>query len=72
LIVTLKFQPELVVIHSQVAVASACHRLRRDLRNLLGNDPDIGRVASVIAEAVEAKAIIQITDQNDVMLKSNV
>jgi len=72
LIVTLEFQTELVVVHSQVAVASSRHRLWRYLRNLLGNDANIGRVAAVIAEAVQAKPIVEITDQNDVVLEPDV
>ena len=72
LIVTLKFQTKLVVVHSQVPVASARHRLWRYLLNLLGNDANIGRVAAVIAETVQAKPIVEITNQNDVVLQSNI
>ena len=72
LIVTLEFQTKLVVVNSQVAVTSARYRLWRYLRNLLGNDPNIGCVAAVIAEAVETKPVVEITDQNHVVLKSDV
>jgi hypothetical protein len=72
LIVTLEFQSKLLVIHSQVAVASARHRLRLNLRNLLSNHSDISRVAAVIAETVQAKPIGEVTDQNDVVLKPEV
>ena len=72
LIVTLELQTKLVVVHSQIAVASARHRLWRYLRNLLGNNANIGRIAAVIAEAVQAEPIVEITDQNDVMLKPDI
>ena len=72
LIVRLEFQTQLVVVNSQVAVTSARYRLWRYLRNLLGNDPNIGCVAAVIAEAVETKSVVEITDQNHVVLKSDV
>ncbi len=72
LIVALKFQPELTVIYPQIAITAASHRFWCDLGNLLGDHPDIGRVAAIIAEAIEAKAIVQIADKNDVMLESDV
>jgi hypothetical protein len=72
LIVALKFQPELTVIYPQIAITAASHRFWCDLRNLLGDHPDIGRVAAIIAEAIEAKAIVQIADKSDVMLESDV
>jgi hypothetical protein len=72
LVVALKFQPELTVIHPQIAITAASHRFWCDLGDLLGDHPDIGRVAAIIAEAIEAKAIVQIADKNDVMLESDV
>jgi hypothetical protein len=72
LIVTLEFQTKLLVIHSQVAVASPRHCLRLYLRDFLGNHSDISRVAAVIAETVQAKPVVQVTNQNDIVLKPDV
>jgi hypothetical protein len=35
----------------------------------LGDDSHIFDVAAIIAEAIEAKAIVQITEENDVMFQ---
>jgi hypothetical protein len=48
------------------------HCCRRDPRDFLRHDTHIGLVAAVIAEAIEAKAIVQITKKNDVVLQSDV
>jgi hypothetical protein len=69
LIVALKFQPELTVIYPQIAITAASHRFWCDLGDLLGDHPNIGRVAAIIAEAIEAKAIVRVTEKNDIVLK---
>src|SRR5262249_49048086 len=72
MVVILEFHPELLVVHPQIAVAAARHDVRRDLHDLLRNDSDVGFAAAVIAEAIEAKTIVQITEKNDVMLEQDV
>jgi hypothetical protein len=72
LVVALKFHTELIIIDPQIAVAAACHRFWRDLRDLLGDHPDIRRVAAAIAEAIKAEAIAHITEKNDVMFQPDI
>jgi hypothetical protein len=72
MVVVLEFYPELLVVHPQIAVAAARHGLRRDLHDLLRHDANVRFAAAVIAEAIEAEAIVQITQENDVMLEHDV
>src|SRR3974377_1075951 len=72
MIVALKFHAELLVVHQQIAVAAPRHRSRHNPFDLLGHDADIGLIAAVVAEAIEAKAVVQITEKNDVVLQSDI
>src|ERR1700722_4807148 len=63
---------ELVVVHTQIAVAAARDRFRHDLLHLLGHDADIGLVAAVVAEAIEAEAVVEVAEQRDVVLEQDV
>lgn len=72
LVVALKFHTELIIIDPQIAVAAACHCFWRDLHDLLGDHPDIRRVAAVIAEAIKAEAIAHITEKNDVVFQPDI
>src|ERR1700722_19396120 len=63
---------ELVVVHTQIAVAIARDRFRYDLLHLLGHDADIGLVAAVVAEAIEAQAVVETAEQRDVVLEHDV
>src|SRR5262249_39287706 len=48
------------------------HRCRDDLHDFLGHHSHIWLVATVIAEAIETKAVVQITEKNDVVLQSDI
>src|ERR1700722_16649951 len=63
---------ELVVVHTQIAVAAARDRFRHDLLHLLGHDADIGLVAAVVAETIEAEAIVDVAEQSDVVLEPDI
>src|SRR5229473_852573 len=66
LVVGLELQAELVVEGPQIAVAAAqyCRGHR--------HHADIGLVAAVVAEAVEAEAVIEVAEKRDVVLKHHV
>jgi hypothetical protein len=70
--VALERHTELVVVHTQIAVAAARDRFRHDLLHLLGHDADIGLVAAVVAEAIEAEAVVEVAEQRDVVLEHDV
>jgi len=72
MVVVLEFYPELLVVHPQITVAAARHGFRCDPNDFLRHDPDVRFAAAVIAEAIEAEAIVQITQENDVMLDHDV
>ena len=72
LLVGLELQPELVVEHPQIAVWSAHDRLRHDLLHFLGDDADIGLVAADVAEAIEAKAIVETAEKNDIVFERDI
>ena len=59
MVVGLELQPELVVEDPQVSIAAAHDRLRHDRLHFLRHHADIGLVAAVVAEAIEAKAIVE-------------
>src|SRR5215212_12164334 len=72
LVVGLELQVELVVGDPQIAVAAAQYRRGHDCLDLLRHHADIGLVAAVVAEAVEAEAIIKVAEKRDVVLKHHV
>ena len=72
LVVSLKFQPDLVVKDPQVAVPTAHDRLRDNPLHLLRDNSDIGFFASIINEAIEAKAVVEIAEQDDLVLKPKI
>ena len=58
-VVSLKFQPDLVEKDPQVAVPTAHDRLRDNPLHLLRDNSDIGFFGSIIHEAIEAKAVLR-------------
>src|SRR4051794_19479598 len=72
LVVGLELQTELVVEDAQIAVAATQYRRGHDCLDLLGHHADIDLVAAVVAEAVEAKAIVEVTEKRNVVLKHHV
>jgi hypothetical protein len=56
----------------QIAIRSDQNRLGHDLGNLLCHDTDIGLLAPEIAVAIEAEAVVEMVEQNDVALEPNI
>jgi hypothetical protein len=69
MVIGLELQAELVVEHFRVTVAIAHDSLRHNGLHLLRNDADIGLVAAVIAEAIEAKAIVEMPEKGDAVFE---
>ena len=68
-----KLQPEPVIVDPQISIAIPRDGVRRDALNLLGHDADIGCVvAPLITETVDAEAIIQPSQGNDVFLEPDI
>src|SRR5262252_8438426 len=72
LVVGFELHPELVVEDSQIAVAATYDRIRPDRLYFLRHHADIGLVAAVIDKAIESKAIIEMTEQGDVVLECDI
>src|SRR5262245_35949732 len=72
LLVGLELDAEPVIEDPQVAVAAAHDRFRHDALHLLRHHADIGLVAAVVAEAIEAEAVVETAEQRDVVLERNI
>src|SRR5262245_13653155 len=72
LLVGLELDAEPVIEDPQVAVAAAHDRFRHDALHLLRHHADIGLVAAVVAEAIEAEAVVEPAEQRDVVLERNI
>src|SRR5262249_60107034 len=66
------FAPGLVEEAPQMAVGAAPDRARPHLLHFLRDHADIGPVAAVVGEAIEAKAVVEPADEHDVVLERNV
>ena len=62
----------LVVEDPQISVLPAHDRFRPDDLHLLRHHADIGPVATVITEPIKSKAIVEMTDQTDVVLERDI
>jgi hypothetical protein len=71
-VVGLEGQAELVVEDRQIALTITGDGLRHDGFNLLRHDAHIGFIAAIVAEAVEADAVVQAAEQDDVVLEPDV
>src|SRR5215510_7092538 len=71
-VVGLELQAELLVEDSEVAVTAAHNRLRHDRLHFLRHHTHVGLVAADIAEAVEPEAVVEMTEQGDVVLERDV
>ena len=67
-----EFQTEPVVVDTEITVAAARHRLRQHRLHLLRHHADIGPAASEIAEAVVSEAVVEMTEQHDVVFQRDV
>src|SRR5713101_8419177 len=72
LVVGLELHAELVVEDPQIPVAAAQYRRGHDCLDFLRHHADIGLVAAVVGEAVEAKAVIEVAEKGDVVLERDV
>src|SRR6266702_1294780 len=72
LVVGLELQAELVVEDAQIAIAAAHHRRGHDCPDFLRHDADIDLVAVIVAEAVEAEAVVEVAKEGDVVLECHV
>src|SRR5581483_8097 len=72
LIVALELQPESVVEDKQVAVVTADDGIGRNDLHLLRHHADIGLVAAIVAEAIEAKPVIEVSKQDHMVLERDV
>ena len=72
LVVGLEPHAELAIEHPQVAIRVADDRIRQDRLDFLSDDANIGFVAAVIAEAIEAEAVVEAAEEDDVMFERNV
>ena len=70
--VTLEFDSYLFVVHAQVTVAITGHGLRHYLLHFLRDEADVSAIAAVVAEAIVAKSIGEMAEQNDVVLDGDV
>src|SRR6185436_14835705 len=67
-----ELEPEPVVVNPEITIAAARHRARHHRLHLLRHDPDIGLVAAEIAEAVIAEAVVQMSEQDNVVLQRDI
>jgi hypothetical protein len=71
-IIGLELQPKLPVIHPKIAVGIVRYRLWHHLLHFLCHDANVCFIAAVVAEAVQAKPFVQVTDKDDVVLKPDI
>src|SRR5262245_24036297 len=72
LVICHEWQAELVVEDTQVSVAATHNRVWSDSLHLLCHHADIGFVAAIVAEAIESKAIVEMTKQCDVVFQRDI
>jgi hypothetical protein len=72
LLVSLKLDAYLVVEDPQVAILPPRHCVRLNHLHILRHHADVSSVAAVIAEAIKADTIAEMTEKNDVMLDRDV
>ncbi len=71
-VITLEFQPKPPIKDAQITVPPALDRIGSELQHLLGDDADVGLVAAVIAEAIEAEPVAKVAEQHHVVLEPDV
>ena len=72
LLVCHELHAEFVVEDAQISVVSAYNSIRPDGLHFLRHYANIGFVAAVIAEAIKAEAVVEMTEQSDVVLECDV
>ena len=72
MLVTLEFDPDLVVVDAQVTIVVTNYGLRHHLLHFLRHDADIGAIAAIVAEAIVAKTVGEMAEQDDVVLDRDI
>jgi hypothetical protein len=67
-VVCLEGRAELVVEDPEITLSIGRNRLRHDCLHFLGDHSDIGFIAAVVTEPVEADAVVKVAKQDEVML----
>src|SRR5215470_924098 len=71
-IIRLELHAENVVANPQVTIAATQHRFGHHGLNFLCDHTDVGLVAAIVAEAIEAEAVVEPAEQRDVVLEQHV
>ena len=72
LLVGLKLDTYLVVEDPQIAILALRDCVRLNHLHILRHNTDIGFVAAIVAEAIEANAVGKMTEKNDIVLERDV
>src|ERR1700683_1777316 len=72
LIVGFELYPKLTVGHAEEAVRSSLDGLGHHVVHLLSDHADIGFVAAIVTEAIDAEAVWKPADENDVVLEADI
>jgi hypothetical protein len=72
LLVSLKLDAYLVVEDPQVAILPPRHCVRLNQLHILRHHADVSSIAAVIAEAIKANTIAEMTEKNDIVLDRDV
>jgi hypothetical protein len=70
--ICLKFQTKLAVVHSQIPVTITRYSRRHDFSNLLGHDANVCTCLTLVGKAIKAKAVIEVTEKDDIVLEPNI
>ena len=72
MVVSLKLQSELFVVNPQVSVPAAHNCFRHDFLHFLRQYTDIHLVGAIVRKSIEANAIVEMTEKNDIVLERNI
>jgi hypothetical protein len=72
MLVGLHLKPDPVVANAEIAIASPRHCIGPNHLRVLRHDADIGLRIAAIAEAVQAKAVVETADQRNIRLQPDV
>ena len=71
-LVGLELEAQALIQNAQRSVTIACDGLRHDRLHFLRHHTDIGAITAVVAEAIVAKPVGKMTEQDDVVLKPDI
>jgi hypothetical protein len=70
--VALENQPKTVVTDPQIAIAALQDGAWYDFADFLRDHADVDFVTAGVGEAIEAEAVVEMTEQHDVVLEADV